>query len=56
MCAYVCTYVLAEICFDCFVFCCVMGCVLHFGEIAHKRIPYCYVSGERMEDDCQFAL
>ena len=47
MCACVCVCV----CVQKFVFvlCCVMGYVLHFGEIAPKRVPC--VSGERMEDD-----
>ena len=47
----VCACVCVCVCVQKFVFvlCCVMCYVLHFGEIAPKRVPC--VSGERMEDD-----
>ena len=35
---------LGEVCFDCvLVLCFVMGYVLQFGEIAHKRVHYYYI-------------
>ena len=35
--------VLAEVCFDCvLILCFVMGYVLQFGEMAHKRVHYYY--------------
>ena len=39
-CMCVCVCLLAEVCFDCFVLCFVMGYVLQFGETSHKRLCY----------------
>ena len=44
VCICMCERMLIEACFDCvWVLCLVTGYVLHFGEISHKRVHYCYV-------------
>ena len=42
---------LAEVCFDCFILCFVMGYVLQFGEIAHKTVHYKKIFEKRKMND-----